>query len=111
MKKKRIRTKKITIGLGAVWLQGCRCRCGHEWVPRRIRKEMVCPKCHNKNWDQPWSEKQTEKEKGATEKPEPREPREREILEKEEPEEEDDDGGHPLPEDQEVNPEFNEPPF
>jgi predicted Zn-ribbon and HTH transcriptional regulator len=38
--------KSITV------LKGCRCRCGHEWLPRvKGEKPRVCPKCKTPNWD------------------------------------------------------------
>lgn len=43
--------KKLTIGM--VMLLGCRCRCGHEWLPRGEEKPRVCPKCKSANWDRP----------------------------------------------------------
>lgn len=40
--------------LGIVPLQGARCRCGHEWLPRdKDEKPRVCPKCKSPNWDRP----------------------------------------------------------
>lgn len=37
-----------------VTLLGCRCRCGHEWMPHNMaEKPRVCPKCKSANWDQP----------------------------------------------------------
>ena len=39
--------------LGMVPLMGCRCRCGHEWLPREAEKPRVCPKCKSPNWDRP----------------------------------------------------------
>jgi predicted Zn-ribbon and HTH transcriptional regulator len=39
--------------LGMVPLAGCRCRCGHEWLPREGGKPRVCPKCKSPNWDRP----------------------------------------------------------
>lgn len=42
---------KKTIGM--VPLLGCRCRCGHEWLPREPEKPRVCPKCKSANWDRP----------------------------------------------------------
>ncbi len=39
--------------IGMVPLQGCRCRCGHEWLPRNDEKPRVCPKCKSPNWDRP----------------------------------------------------------
>ena len=33
-----------------------RCRCGHEWVPAKIRQTQpprVCPRCKSPNWDKP----------------------------------------------------------
>jgi predicted Zn-ribbon and HTH transcriptional regulator len=39
--------------IGIVPLQGCRCRCGHEWLPREPEKPRVCPKCKSANWDRP----------------------------------------------------------
>jgi hypothetical protein len=42
--------------IGAVMLEGCRCRCGHEWLPRRKgEKPRVCPKCKSPRWDVPKS--------------------------------------------------------
>jgi hypothetical protein len=37
--------------IGMVKLDGCRCRCGHEWLPRGAEKPRVCPKCKSPNWD------------------------------------------------------------
>ena len=35
-----------------VMLEGCRCRCGHEWLPREQgEKPRVCPKCKSPYWD------------------------------------------------------------
>ena len=33
-----------------------RCRCGHEWAPRRFKDERprVCPRCKSANWDRPY---------------------------------------------------------
>jgi len=40
--------------IGMVSLYGCRCRCGHEWLPRITEeKPRVCPKCKSPNWDKP----------------------------------------------------------
>jgi hypothetical protein len=40
--------------IGIVMLEGCRCRCGHEWLPRdKDDKPRVCPKCKSANWDRP----------------------------------------------------------
>lgn len=39
--------------IGMVLLRGCRCRCGHEWLPRDGEKPRVCPKCKSPNWDRP----------------------------------------------------------
>jgi predicted Zn-ribbon and HTH transcriptional regulator len=39
--------------IGMVPLMGCRCRCGHEWLPREPEKPRVCPKCKSANWDRP----------------------------------------------------------
>ncbi len=37
--------------IGMVQLLGCRCRCGHEWLPRGGERPRVCPKCKSPNWD------------------------------------------------------------
>jgi len=37
--------------IGMVKLDGCRCRCGHEWLPRGDEKPTVCPKCKSPRWD------------------------------------------------------------
>ncbi len=40
--------------IGMVQLTGCRCRCGHEWLPRdKDDRPRVCPKCKSANWDRP----------------------------------------------------------
>jgi predicted Zn-ribbon and HTH transcriptional regulator len=39
--------------IGVVQLSGCRCRCGHEWLPRDGERPRVCPKCKSPNWDRP----------------------------------------------------------
>jgi predicted Zn-ribbon and HTH transcriptional regulator len=39
--------------IGMVLLPGCRCRCGHEWLPRDEEKPRVCPKCKSPRWDKP----------------------------------------------------------
>jgi len=45
--------------LGMVPLQGARCRCGHEWLPRTkaadgsVERPTVCPKCKSPRWDKP----------------------------------------------------------
>ena len=39
--------------IGMVNLLGCRCRCGHAWLPREPAKPRVCPKCKSANWDRP----------------------------------------------------------
>ncbi len=46
--------KAAGLPLGMVQLTGCRCRCGHEWLPRQHEeKPRVCPKCKSPNWDRP----------------------------------------------------------
>lgn len=52
---KAINAKKAeeTKEIGMVMLLGCRCRCGHEWLPRDDGKPLVCPKCKSPRWDQP----------------------------------------------------------
>jgi predicted Zn-ribbon and HTH transcriptional regulator len=43
---------KASEQIGMVLLQGCRCRCGHEWLSReKGEKPRVCPKCKSPNWD------------------------------------------------------------
>ena len=38
--------------IGMVKLTACRCRCGHEWLPREATgRPRVCPKCKSPNWD------------------------------------------------------------
>lgn len=46
--------------LGMVLLLGCRCRCGHVWLPRTevddlgaTARPSVCPKCKSPRWDKP----------------------------------------------------------
>jgi predicted Zn-ribbon and HTH transcriptional regulator len=39
--------------IGMVSLQGARCRCGHEWLPRGVERPSVCPKCKSPRWDKP----------------------------------------------------------
>ncbi len=41
--------------IGVVQLLGCRCRCGHEWLPRnKEERPRVCPLCKSANWDRPY---------------------------------------------------------
>jgi hypothetical protein len=59
-KAKRASTKPAEVEpepIGMVPLLGCRCRCGHTWLPRDTEKPRVCPKCKSPNWDRPkrWS--------------------------------------------------------
>lgn len=43
-----------TQSIGMVPLSGCRCRCGHEWLPRDKKENpRVCPKCKSPYWDRP----------------------------------------------------------
>lgn len=42
-----------TIPLGQVLVQGFRCRCGHEWLPRQEGTPRICPKCKSAYWDRP----------------------------------------------------------
>lgn len=45
--------------IGIVEFLGCRCRCGHEWLPHGnnapggFSRPRVCPKCKSPNWDRP----------------------------------------------------------
>src|SRR5580704_2826414 len=39
--------------LGVILVWGCRCRCGHKWLPREPERPRVCPKCKSANWDRP----------------------------------------------------------
>ena len=32
-------------------------RCGHKWLPRKIERPRLCPKCHSAYWDVPRKEK------------------------------------------------------
>jgi predicted Zn-ribbon and HTH transcriptional regulator len=44
--------KKQNQTIGSVLLQGYRCRCGHEWLPRnKAERPRVCPSCKSPNWD------------------------------------------------------------
>lgn len=46
--------KEVPTEIGMVKLDGCRCRCGHEWMPReKGERPRVCPKCKSANWDRP----------------------------------------------------------
>ena len=45
--------KAVEIGY-QVNVKGCRCRCGHEWIPHNpAEKPRVCPRCKSANWDRP----------------------------------------------------------
>ena len=42
---------------GTFQVTAYRCRCGHEWVPKKLRnaeRPRVCPKCKSANWDKPY---------------------------------------------------------
>lgn len=46
--------KKNDKALGMVKIDGCRCRCGHEWRPHNVNeKPRQCPECKSANWDRP----------------------------------------------------------
>jgi hypothetical protein len=52
-----MKDKKPDIGM--VQLLGCRCRCGHEWLPRDHEtgeRPLVCPKCKSPRWDKPYKD-------------------------------------------------------
>ena len=35
-------------------LSGYKCiRCGHEWLPAKPGKPLLCPVCHSAYWDRP----------------------------------------------------------
>jgi len=53
------KTKEI----GMVMLLGCRCRCGHEWLPRESTEDRptVCPKCKSPRWDKPKKYERTDR--------------------------------------------------
>ena len=43
-------------------VDGYRCRCGHEWVPKSLRsKELpkVCPKCKSPYWNLEYQNRRT----------------------------------------------------
>lgn len=43
-------------------VRGYRCRCGHEWVNKRLRnseRPRVCPKCKSANWDRDYKFRKT----------------------------------------------------
>jgi predicted Zn-ribbon and HTH transcriptional regulator len=49
--------KKNEAEIGMVKLDGCRCRCGHEWLSReKGERPMVCPKCKSPRWDKPYKD-------------------------------------------------------
>lgn len=56
--------KPDTLPLGMVLLTGCRCRCGHEWLPRSKERPSRCAKCKDANWDRPKKGKPLAKELG-----------------------------------------------
>jgi hypothetical protein len=51
--------KAKALEIGMVMLLGCRCRCGHEWLPRADpesgdrERPAVCPRCKSPRWDRP----------------------------------------------------------
>ena len=52
------------IGMVPLQVVGCRCRCGHEWLPQAGERPRVCPKCKSANWDRPkrWTRKSADAE-------------------------------------------------
>lgn len=36
-------------------VDGSRCRCGHEWIPKGEDRPAYCPKCKSRKWDE-WTE-------------------------------------------------------
>jgi len=65
MKAKPVEKPVEEKAIGFVTLTGCRCRCGHEWLPHGnnepggFERPRVCPKCKTPNWDRPkrWERK------------------------------------------------------
>ena len=57
MKAKVVDKPEEEKAIGIVTLTGCRCRCGHEWLPHGnnepggFERPRVCPKCKTPNWD------------------------------------------------------------
>jgi len=53
-------TDDATPEIGMVIVTGCRCRCGHEWLPRSrdergvVERPTVCPLCKSPRWDKPF---------------------------------------------------------
>ena len=61
--------KRVKAEIGMVPLLGCRCRCGHEWLPRNAAdKPRVCPKCKSPNWDRPKRTRSEPKAAGRTDR-------------------------------------------
>lgn len=53
--------------IGVVKILGCRCRCGHEWLPRNIEeKPRVCPLCKSPNWDKLFKRCKVQSDKSAS---------------------------------------------
>jgi hypothetical protein len=49
--------KKGEKEIGMVLLEGCRCRCGHEWLSReKGERPTVCPKCKSPRWDKQYKD-------------------------------------------------------
>lgn len=42
-----------TLSIGYALIDGCRCKCGHEWRPRDLSKSPgYCPKCKSRKWSE-----------------------------------------------------------
>lgn len=47
-----VKKPEKALPIGMVQLLGCRCRCGHTWLPRTEgERPSVCPKCKSPRWD------------------------------------------------------------
>ena len=41
--------------IGMVKVDGCRCRCGYEWIPEEVGRPQMCPRCLARRWDRAWA--------------------------------------------------------
>lgn len=63
-----VEDNKNRLGVITAEARICRCRCGHEWIPRVEGRPGVCPSCKSYNWDKPYvraSKKAAKKKRGA----------------------------------------------
>ena len=63
-----LKVKEKKLGEVKITVPGCRCRCGHEWIPKRWRigeRPLVCPECKSPRWDKPYKYRDVDRKRSS----------------------------------------------